>query len=74
MKGLVYHGPGQRSWDEVPDPTIEVPTDVARAFQHERAEGAVVRRVVGDAFEVMHILRLEWPQLGEAPGLFDAGE
>ena len=27
MKGLVYHGPGQRSWDEVPDPTIEVPTD-----------------------------------------------
>src|SRR4030088_1590817 len=28
MKGLVYHGPGQRSWDEVADPTIEVPTDV----------------------------------------------
>ena len=23
MKALVYHGPGQRSWDEVPDPTIE---------------------------------------------------
>ncbi len=27
MKGLVYHGPGQRSWDEVLDPTIELPTD-----------------------------------------------
>ena len=28
MKALVYHGPGQRSWDEVPDPTIIEPTDV----------------------------------------------
>jgi Alcohol dehydrogenase GroES-associated len=22
MKALVYHGPGQRGWDTVPDPTI----------------------------------------------------
>lgn len=28
MKALVYHGPGQKSWDEVPDPTIIDPTDV----------------------------------------------
>lgn len=27
MKALVYHGPGQKSWDEVPDPTIQQPTD-----------------------------------------------
>ena len=27
MKALVYHGPGQRSWDTVPDPTILEPTD-----------------------------------------------
>jgi alcohol dehydrogenase len=27
MKGLVYHGPGQRAWETVPDPTIQVPTD-----------------------------------------------
>ena len=27
MKALVYHGPGQRSWETVPDPTIQVPTD-----------------------------------------------
>ncbi|MGV8979448.1 MAG: zinc-dependent alcohol dehydrogenase family protein [Cellulomonas sp.] len=27
MKALVYHGPGQKSWDEVPDPTIQSPTD-----------------------------------------------
>ncbi|MEO7060452.1 MAG: zinc-dependent alcohol dehydrogenase family protein [Lapillicoccus sp.] len=27
MKALVYHGPGQKSWDEVPDPTVVDPTD-----------------------------------------------
>ncbi len=28
MKALVYHGPGQRGWDTVNDPTIVDPTDV----------------------------------------------
>ena len=28
MKALVYHGPGRKSWDEVPDPAIQQPTDV----------------------------------------------
>jgi alcohol dehydrogenase len=28
MKALVYHGPGQKSWDTVPDPKIRNPTDV----------------------------------------------
>ncbi len=28
MKALVYHGPGQKAWEEVPDPTILKPTDV----------------------------------------------
>ncbi|WP_440712866.1 zinc-dependent alcohol dehydrogenase family protein [Gordonia sp. FQ] len=28
MKALVYHGPGRKSWDDVPDPTILQPTDV----------------------------------------------
>src|SRR6202047_1519969 len=27
MKALVYHGPGKRSWDTVPNPTIQLPTD-----------------------------------------------
>jgi alcohol dehydrogenase len=27
MKALVYHGPGQKSWDEVPDPQLIDPTD-----------------------------------------------
>lgn len=29
MNALVYPGPGKRSWDEVPDPTMEAPTDDA---------------------------------------------
>ena len=28
MKALVYHGPGQRAWEEVPDVQIVKPTDV----------------------------------------------
>jgi alcohol dehydrogenase len=28
MKALVYHGPGQKAWEEAPDPTIVDPTDV----------------------------------------------
>jgi alcohol dehydrogenase len=27
MKALVYHGPGQKSWDTVPNPTLQFPTD-----------------------------------------------
>jgi alcohol dehydrogenase len=28
MKALVYHGPGNKAWEEVPDPKIIEPTDV----------------------------------------------
>src|SRR5258707_12009344 len=28
MKALVYHGPGSKAWEEVPDATIQDPTDV----------------------------------------------
>ncbi|TNC47357.1 zinc-dependent alcohol dehydrogenase family protein [Mumia zhuanghuii] len=28
MKALVYHGPGSKAWEEVPDPRIQKPTDV----------------------------------------------
>ena len=27
MKALVYHGPGQKAWEDVPKPTILVDTD-----------------------------------------------
>jgi alcohol dehydrogenase len=28
MKALVYHGPGEKSWEDVPDPAIQKPTDI----------------------------------------------
>jgi alcohol dehydrogenase len=28
MKALVYHGPGTKAWEDVPDPVIQQPTDV----------------------------------------------
>ena len=28
MKALVYHGPGKKAWEEVPDPAVQQPTDV----------------------------------------------
>jgi len=28
MKALVYHGPGQKAWEDVPDATVTEPTDV----------------------------------------------
>ena len=28
MKALVYHGPGSKAWEDVPDATIADPTDV----------------------------------------------
>jgi alcohol dehydrogenase len=27
MEALVYHGPGERAWESVPDPVIQAPTD-----------------------------------------------
>jgi len=28
MKALVYHGPGKKAWEQVPDAAIQEPTDV----------------------------------------------
>ena len=52
MKGLVYHGPGQRSWDEVPDPTIEVPTDIVVRIDSSTICGTDLHLLKGDVPEV----------------------
>ena len=48
MKGLVYHGPGKRSWDEVPDPTIEQPTDVVVRIDSSTICGTDLHILKGD--------------------------
>ena len=48
MQGLVYHGPGKRSWDEVPDPTIEAPTDIVVRIDTSTICGTDLHILKGD--------------------------
>ena len=34
MKALVYHGPGKKSWEDVPDAAVQEPTDVVVTRRH----------------------------------------
>jgi len=52
MKALVYHGPGQRSWDEVPDPTIQEPTDAIVRIDSSTICGTDLHILKGDVPEV----------------------
>ena len=53
MKGLVYHGPGKRSWDEVPDPTIEQSTDVVVRIDSSTICGTDLHILKGDVPTVL---------------------
>ncbi len=48
MKALVYHGPGQRSWDEVPDRTIQDPTDAIVRIDSSTICGTDLHILKGD--------------------------
>jgi alcohol dehydrogenase len=48
MQALVYHGPGQRSWDEVPDPTIQEPTDAIVRIDSSTICGTDLHILKGD--------------------------
>lgn len=52
MKALVYHGPGQKSWDEVPDPVITNPTDVIVKMVATTICGTDLHILKGDVPEV----------------------
>jgi alcohol dehydrogenase len=52
MKALVYHGPGQKSWDDVPDPTIREPTDVVVRIDSATICGTDLHILKGDVPEV----------------------
>ena len=51
MKALVYHGPGQKSWDEVPDPGIEQPTDIIVRIDTSTICGSDLHILRGDVPE-----------------------
>ena len=52
MKALVYHGPGQRSWEEKPDPTIQEPTDIVVRIDSSTICGTDLHILKGDVPEV----------------------
>src|SRR5262249_24792502 len=52
MKALVYHGPGERSWDVVPDPVIQVPTDAIVRIDSATICGTDLHILKGDVPEV----------------------
>src|SRR5262245_63703409 len=52
MKALTYHGPGQRAWEEVADPTIEAPTDAIVEIASSTICGTDLHILKGDVPEV----------------------
>ncbi|NBM14443.1 zinc-dependent alcohol dehydrogenase family protein [Streptomyces sp. GC420] len=48
MKALVYHGAGQKSWDTVPDPRIEEPTDIIVKIDSTTICGSDLHILKGD--------------------------
>lgn len=64
MKALVYHGPGQRDWDTVDDPTILDPTDIVVLIDTATICGTDLHILSGDVAETK-----SWTILGhEAVG------
>ena len=52
MKALVYHGPGQKSWEERPDPTIQADTDAIVRVDAVTICGTDLHILKGDVPEV----------------------
>ena len=52
MKALVYHGPGQRAWETVPDPEIVEPTDAIVRIDSSTICGTDLHILKGDVPEV----------------------
>ncbi|HEY0247884.1 MAG TPA: zinc-dependent alcohol dehydrogenase family protein [Gryllotalpicola sp.] len=48
MKALVYHGPGEKAWEEVPDPVILKPTDAIVKIETTTICGTDLHILKGD--------------------------
>ena len=48
MKALVYHGPGQRTWEDKPRPTVEKPTDAVVKIARTTICGTDIHIMKGD--------------------------
>ena len=48
MKALVYHGPGRKAWEEVPDPSIKDPADAIVKMEATTICGTDLHILKGD--------------------------
>jgi alcohol dehydrogenase len=53
MKALIFHGPGERAWEEKPDPTILQPTDAIVRIDSSTICGTDLHILKGDVPAVM---------------------
>jgi alcohol dehydrogenase len=53
VKALVYHGPGLRAWEDVPDPVIQQPTDAIVRIDSSTICGTDLHILKGDVPEVV---------------------
>ncbi|MDL9935131.1 zinc-dependent alcohol dehydrogenase family protein [Gordonia sp. ABSL1-1] len=80
MKALVFHGPGRKSWDDVPDPKILQPTDVIVKMDATTICGTDLHILKGDvpAVEPGRILGHEGvgtiTEIGSAVTTLDVGD
>jgi alcohol dehydrogenase len=51
MKALVYHGPGRKSWETVPDPSIQKATDAIVSIDAVTICGTDLHILKGDVPE-----------------------
>ena len=52
MNALVYHGPGKREWEEMPDPQVQRDTDVIVGVDAVTICGTDLHILKGDVPEV----------------------
>src|SRR5690242_3780443 len=52
MKALVYHGPGNKAWEDVPDATVQDPTDVVVRVETTTICGTDLHILQGDVAAV----------------------
>jgi alcohol dehydrogenase len=52
MKALVYHGPGSKAWEDVPEPSVEVDTDAIVRVDAVTICGSDLHILKGDLAEV----------------------
>ena len=72
MKALVYHGPGKKSWDEVPDAVVQEPTDVVVKVDTTTICGTDLHILQGDVAAVTEGRILGHEAVGTVTAVGDA--